>query len=534
MRLEAPERDDAWSGNGGEDPEDRPFFVRRRADRHRRSRRERRRERRAAAEASPAPVEAEMPEETFDPPLAEAEPAVETLAVSEPIPETMAELPPPPPPVVLPPPPPSLTGRPWSLLDEAEVEAEVEATPEVEVERTPEVRVEVEPVSPVEAPEAAPPRPRTGGFVPDTWTTELEPPESRYRARTHRVRRRRRRARVALTVTTLVVLVGLVGSAVGVHLLRARHRQAPVSVNALPPTSLVWAVNDGHETFVTVVAVRGSQRPMAVVIPGGTAVDLPGGGAPTVGAAATTGPEALAAVQAVLDRRVGYYLWMSEQDLSGLVDALGGVTVQTEAAFTDAGQTLGPGPVKVNGAQAIAYLQQSTGTDATGRWEDVLSALLTPGQGSSAWPTLPGRSDGPGTVGRLLSGAMGAPVTELTVGQETLGLVPDPKALAALQSSLGRSLGPLIRVVVENGSGAPGLGDAVQQLLAPRGFRVVASQNLPKFDVAHTEIVAANASFLPWANAAQRLLGAGRVYVGEQATGIADLTIIVGKDFRAG
>ena len=37
--------------------------------------------------------------------------------------------------------------------------------------------------------------------------------------------------------------------------------------------------------------------------------------------------------------------------------------------------------------------------------------------------------------------------------------------------------------------------------------------------------------FLGRAQDVQRLMGAGNVYVGSQPTGIADITIVVGKDF---
>ena len=86
----------------------------------------------------------------------------------------------------------------------------------------------------------------------------------------------------------------------------------------------------------------------------------------------------------------------------------------------------------------------------------------------------------------------------------------------------------------ETGRPPARLGLLVGELLAPKGFLVVASQNASSFDVPETQIVAANASFLPWANEAQGLLGAGKVYQGSQATGVADVTIVVGKDFTAG
>jgi hypothetical protein len=136
----------------------------------------------------------------------------------------------------------------------------------------------------------------------------------------------------------------------------------------------------------------------------------------------------------------------------------------------------------------------------------------------------------------LLQRAHGATVVEVPTGPSVQGgVAPDPKQLKTLISSrIGPALGELVRVIVENGNGRPGQGAAIGELLAPRGFLVVASQNASSFDVAQSQIVAANQSFLPWASEAQGLLGAGKVYLGTQPTGVADVTIVVGKDFTTG
>jgi hypothetical protein len=67
--------------------------------------------------------------------------------------------------------------------------------------------------------------------------------------------------------------------------------------------------------------------------------------------------------------------------------------------------------------------------------------------------------------------------------------------------------------------------------VAPYGYRVVDSQNAGSFDMKETQIVAANGTFMRWAREAQQLLGTGKVYLDARPTGIADLTIVVGKDY---
>ena len=173
------------------------------------------------------------------------------------------------------------------------------------------------------------------------------------------------------------------------------------------------------------------------------------------------------------------------------------------------------------------------GSKAWVRWEDVLAGILEAKAKPSAWSTPPGTADDASAVTSLLQQAQGATVVEIQTAPSVQGGVePDPTALSTLIASrVGPALGPLVRVIVENGNGRPGLGAVVGELLAPRGFLVVASQNASSFDVQETQIVAANASFLPWATEAQGLLGAGKVYEGSQATGVADVTIVVGKDY---
>jgi hypothetical protein len=52
--------------------------------------------------------------------------------------------------------------------------------------------------------------------------------------------------------------------------------------------------------------------------------------------------------------------------------------------------------------------------------------------------------------------------------------------------------------------------------------------------LAFTQVVASDDSFLSKASQVQAILGVGSVYVGPESSGVADITIVVGKDFKAG
>ncbi len=71
-------------------------------------------------------------------------------------------------------------------------------------------------------------------------------------------------------------------------------------------------------------------------------------------------------------------------------------------------------------------------------------------------------------------------------------------------------------------------------MLAPSGYRVVSSQNPETFDTSETQVVAAMTEFLTEAEQVRGPLGLGKVYVGPQPTGIADITIVMGKDYSRG
>ena len=87
--------------------------------------------------------------------------------------------------------------------------------------------------------------------------------------------------------------------------------------------------------------------------------------------------------------------------------------------------------------------------------------------------------------------------------------------------------------IVQNGSGEPGVGEAVAASIIPAGFRVVLSQNAQSFDVATTNIFANGVDHEADANRAKAALRVGRVRVSQVPSGVGDITIVVGKDFTA-
>jgi len=90
-----------------------------------------------------------------------------------------------------------------------------------------------------------------------------------------------------------------------------------------------------------------------------------------------------------------------------------------------------------------------------------------------------------------------------------------------------------VPVVVLNGSGLPGVGELVAERLIPEGFRVVVSENAASFDHDVTAIVVADEADRPLAERVRDSLGVGEVQVGGPASGLADVTVVVGRDLQA-
>jgi hypothetical protein len=281
-----------------------------------------------------------------------------------------------------------------------------------------------------------------------------------------------------------------------------------------------------------VLAIPDTGSSVALAIPGDTQVDLPGTGPISVSAAADTGGLLVASVQATLRRGVYHFLLSDLDDVQGLVDRLGGIQVYVDTPFTYARRDYGPGPEQMSGIAAAAFLESSPPEDATARWESVLSGVLSAHPQPGAWRTGLGTSDDPVVVAMVLEQAHDAQVLELPTAMTETGRQPDREAadqlIDAQMTGIWRDL---VRVSVVNGDGRPGLGAVLNELLAPHGFRVIASQNAEAFDVEQTHVVAGTEELVPEARRARDLLGVGTVYVSGQATGLTDLFVVVGRDF---
>jgi hypothetical protein len=230
---------------------------------------------------------------------------------------------------------------------------------------------------------------------------------------------------------------------------------------------------------------------------------------------------------------VGDQVVVDSDGLGRIVDAGGGIDVDLVQPVELNGAEIAAGRIHMTGQEAVAFLTEGVGPTRSERWREVLAALFRDGL-SAPTGELAGAND-PAIVSAVLTAARRPVVESLpTTASQGHLLVQDDRAVGRMLASLfGISVRPPVEVVVLNGSGVPGVGEKVASLLVPGGFRIVASGNAGSFDHAETQILVSAEAAKPQAERARRLLGVGTVVLGGAPSGLADITIVVGRDFTA-
>ncbi len=345
--------------------------------------------------------------------------------------------------------------------------------------------------------------------------------------------RRVHRAIVAGVVAALVVAAGglwLVGRGGGND---ASPTNDDTGGQAPPPETrfLALQVKGGPAPLLAVVGVPGEGAPVVMPLAAELTIVVPGQGETSMtGVAALPGDAMRVALSNMIGVWIEHFAVLSLGELAAAIEAEGGVTVTLPSAYPTENGVLGPGEVSLSGAQARAFLAGAT-DDAAVRWEILLGAVL------ARPPSLPAtgsiETDDARAVTEMLADARGAEVLDVpTVRLTATVIVPVYESLDQLLSdTLGTT--PPVPAIVQNGSGEPGVGEAVGIQIIPVGFRVTLSQNAQSFDLATTDIFANGVDHEGDARSAKAALGVGRVRVSQVPSGIGDITIVVGKDFTA-
>jgi hypothetical protein len=323
---------------------------------------------------------------------------------------------------------------------------------------------------------------------------------------------------VTRRVWVLVVLVVLVASATAGAIVLARDRRPapptpPSDRRADGLTLLVVRAGDGP--YAAVIGSTGSADG-ALIVPAETWVTIPGAGEGTLREALTLPPrQAATTVANLLGVWVDHYAVLGPARLAAVVDRSGGVVVADEV---------------LSGEEVVGLLEDA-GAGGTSAFELVVSGLL--GEEVEWRETDLADSDEPVSVLDTLAASGGAAVSAVPVGEAAADVVqPDLDALpATIREVFGGPDRPVVGVIVLNGSGVPGVGELVAERLVPEGFRVVVSENASDFDHRETLVVVGSADDVALGERVRDLLGVGSVNV-SVASGIAPVTIVVGRDFQ--
>jgi hypothetical protein len=278
---------------------------------------------------------------------------------------------------------------------------------------------------------------------------------------------------------------------------------------------VAWTLHaEGGETYVAVFAAGGKPA-IVLAIPAAVTINLPGQNLGTLAEAASAEDPTLVevAIENLLGAPVDESVLAPLSSLTAVVDGLGGIEVRDRhSSGADVDTYLSDIPV--DAPVDLAFL----------RWQDVLEGLIA---------AAPDNADAlPEAVQPMLEDTdpslLALPVVDIGGGL----LRPDQDNLQPLVSEhFVPATEVLIRLVVLNGVGTPGIGEDVAQILVPEGYRLVSSGNANTFDLEVTQIIASSRADLEAAQRAQSLLGAGEISLGNQPTGLADVTVVVGEDF---
>lgn len=383
----------------------------------------------------------------------------------------------------------------------------------------------------------------------------------------------RRRNLAVLAVAGVVVLVAALAS-----FLFARGSDEPLQQVSTGPakqqTLLVQVTgDDGVSAANALVGVTPKESSAAVVlVPSRLLVDVAGTGSLPFGETATL-PEPSAPAQALTDLlgvRVDDSWVLTEGALAGLVETVGGVdvAVDVDVVETDADGkktiVVPSGSQHLDGLEAAAYatyLAEDEPEQARlARFDDVFSAVVAglPKDPAGIADAVEGLGDGSratldnaglaarlsviraaSDAGTLMSDVL--PVTEIDTGDTVASYGVDSGEVAAMMRSLLPGAlqkdagGEVLRVLVENGVGTPGLVERARAKLVADGFRFVNGGNAAEFGLDASAVIIPDGTEKSMRRgqrvAASLGLPESAVSTSERGQTVADVIVILGQDF---
>ncbi len=343
----------------------------------------------------------------------------------------------------------------------------------------------------------------------------------------------RRKKRGALTIA-LVVGASIVGAVAVLLAGRAVIRAGGGGDDGGPqgkPATLTMFALEGDPSYVAIVGISPDRGPTVLPMPPNLLTALPDVGSGTLAeAVGTSGSLGRMASANALGAWIPHFATIDQLALSQIVDDRGGLVVNI-AEVTLEGEGLGPGPTKLDGEQVLEYLRVRSSSEQVRRWSEVLTALFR--EKIVLRDDMIVSSDEPAAVARALADAEGAEVYQFPSSIVEGGLQQaDP---AAIQRVIGEVFGIVrsipVRVIVLNGFRHRSVAELVTADLVPAGYQVIAYEDARRLHHMDTEIYVSLKESVPDALQIQEALGVGKVLMTQTSSGLADITIVIGKDF---
>jgi LytR cell envelope-related transcriptional attenuator len=357
--------------------------------------------------------------------------------------------------------------------------------------------------------------------------------------RAERAAHRRRRRGLLMLFGIPLGLLGIAGLVWGLTAggVIGGDPEPPANVADQQLTILAYRGEQTEGIAVLATSTSGVRDPVILAVPTNVIATRPGHG---------TGPlgEALAGGEAVAKTTLANLLGLSIQragiltpeSMAELGDAVHTITVDLGTRVQILSRQVGPGETKLSGEEVAAYLDGTRdGLEAGLRYQEVLVGLIVAARAnpSALQTAVETADDGFATAVAAVDPA--TLIEELPVNDAGSGIasLDTEDAEALIDELFAHGTDEVASVVLLNGNGIPGIGAALGDRIVPAGFRVVVSTNAMNFDFEETHIVVRDEELLDEGRRLRSLLGVGRVSVGEASTGLADITVLIGKDFTA-
>ncbi|MEX2459305.1 MAG: LytR C-terminal domain-containing protein [Actinomycetota bacterium] len=354
--------------------------------------------------------------------------------------------------------------------------------------------------------------------------------------RAERAASRRRRRGVLMIVGIPLALVALVALVWGLTAGGILGGKAPDPAEVADQQLTILAYR-GESTGIAVLATSrsGARDPVILAVPTNVIATRPGHGSGPLGEALAGGTSvAKTTVANLLGLEIHRAGILEPDSMGAFGDDVAGIAVDLGTRVRVLERQVGPGEVTLSGEEVAAYLDGTNDALEAGlRFQEVLVGLI---EGAREKPAalqeaVEDADDGFGAAVAAVDPE--TIVEELPVNDAGSGIASlDTEDAESLIAELfARPTDEVASVVLLNGNGIPGIGGKLGERIVPEGFRVVVSTNAMSFDFEETQIVVRDVKLLDEGRRLRSLLGLGQVSVGEASTGLADITVLIGKDF---